>query len=192
MAAKSKIVFNAEPQDVFEVLTDYESYPEFIPEIGSAKIIEEGAGYVVADFTLHAGKTINYVLRFEPRPFDKITWTYVRGDMRDNHGSWTLKPVRGGTEGLYVVTMDLGRLVPKFLLTALAGVGLPSILKHFKERVESGEAKRVVDYAEETANFERRLIRRYLRRAQGDIARAAKQMSITEAELKKRMKALGL
>ena len=192
MAAKSKIVFEATPQDVFAVLTDFESYPEFIPEIGSATIEEEGVGYTVVSFTLHAGKTIHYTLRFEPKPYDSIRWSYVRGDLRSNTGSWTLTPKGDTTVGHYEVAIDLGRMVPKFLMSAAAGVGLPNILKRFKNRVESGESKRVISLDEQLAQYEKQLIQRYLRRAQWDTPAAARQLSLSEQELKKRILAHGL
>ena len=192
MAAKTKVFFEAPPEDVFEVLIDYESYPEFIPELTSAKVIEEGRDYIVADFILNAGKTVNYCLRFVPRPYTGIEWTYVRGDLRDSRGSWTLSETPKGTEGIYRVSMDLGLLVPKFVIGAVAGIGLTNVVKRFKDRVESGDAKKGIDLAEEMAYFERQLVKRYLRRAQGDIRRAAELLSVPESELVSKMKTHGL
>lgn len=192
MAARSKIVFEASPQDVFEVLTDFESYPDFIPEIGSAQIEQEGKDFTVVAFSLHAGKTIHYVLRFEPKPYSSIRWTYVRGDLRSNTGSWTLKPKGNKTEAQYEVAIDMGRMVPKFLLSAVAGMGLPNILKRFKNQVESGEAKKVISLQEHVERYEKQLIQRYLRRAQRDTARAARLLSLEEKDLAKRIKELDI
>ncbi len=188
MAAKAKIFFDASPEEVFAVLTEYESYPEFIPEISRAKILEEGPGYIVADFILNAGKAINYVLRFQPEPYSGITWSYVRGDLRDNKGSWKLRPKKGGTEGIYEVSMDFGRLMPKFVINAVAGVGLPNVMKRFKDRVESDEMKKTISLPAEVAAYEQRLIQRYLRRAQRDITQTAALLSISEEELRQKMK----
>ena len=190
--AKAKVTFDAQPRDVFEVITDFESYPEFIPEIGSAKIEEEGPNYTVVAFSLNAGKVIHYTLRFEPKPYESIRWTYVRGDLRNNTGGWNFTPKQKSVDAIYEVNIDMGPLFPKFILSAVAGVGLPGILKRFKERVESGETKRVVSLQDELTKYEKQFIQRYLRRAQGDMTRLAHQLSLSEDELKKRMTALGL
>lgn len=192
MAAKSKIFVEAPPQDVFEVITDYESYLEFIPEINSVKMLEEGKDHAVVDFLFNAGKTINYVLRFTPKPYESLSWTLVRGDMKSNEGSWTLKPQKNGTEVTYQVSMDFGMLVPRFVVSMVTGAGLPGILKRFKQRVETGEAKRVISLQHEVDFNEMNIIRRYLRRNQYDVKNTAIQLSITPSELSKKIKKYSL
>lgn len=192
MAAKHKITFAAPAHDVFEVITDFESYPEFIPEVSYAAILEETKDYFIVEFRINLGRSFTYVLKFAPKPYDSIKWTYVRGDFRDNSGSWTFKEKNGQTEAVYEVSVDLGHLVPKFLMTTIAGIGLGGLLKKYKDRVESGEAKKKVSLAAEVAAYEKKLIMKYLRRARYDAKQAAELLSLSPADLKVRMKALDI
>ena len=190
IAAKHKVIFAAKPQDVFEVLTDFESYPEFIPEVSYARIVEETDAYTVIDFRINLGRSFSYTLKFTTKPYQWVRWTYVRGDFRSNEGSWTLEPKGPHTEATYRLALDLGRLVPKFVMTALAGFGLSSLLSKYKKRVESGDAKKPIHLPDKVADYEKHLIRSALRRTQHDHARTAELLCVTPTHLKKRMKAL--
>jgi len=192
MAAKHKITFNVPARDVFAVITDFESYPEFIPEVSYAAILEETPQFTIVEFRINVGRTFTYVLKFTPRPYESIKWTYVRGDFRDNSGSWTFSEKGGRTEALYEVSVDLGRLVPKFLMTTIAGIGLSSLLNKYKDRVESGEANKQISLTAEVAAYEKKLIVKYLRRARDDVKQAAERLSLSPTELKTRMKTLDI
>ena len=67
----------------------------------------------------------------------KLSWTMTRGEMmKENSGSWTLKPVAGGTEATYDIDLKLGALVPSFIEKALAESSLPGMLQNFKKQAE--------------------------------------------------------
>ena len=118
--AERSIVINAPQEKVFAVITDYEKYPEFLPEVKKAKVI-------------------TYTLKHTAERPTKLSWTMVRGEMmKGNDGAWTLKPGAqpGTTDATYMIDLKLSSLVPGFIEKALAEQSLPGLLANFKARAE--------------------------------------------------------
>jgi ribosome-associated toxin RatA of RatAB toxin-antitoxin module len=137
--AERSIVIHAPPEKVFAVITDYEKYPEFLPEVKKVKV-EFGAGNVKeVSYTVDIkAKVITYTLKHTARPPDELAWTMVRGEMmKGNDGAWSLKPVPEGTEATYRIDLKLGALVPSMVERLLAEQSLPGLLANFKKRIES-------------------------------------------------------
>jgi ribosome-associated toxin RatA of RatAB toxin-antitoxin module len=137
--AERSIVIHAPPEKVFAVITDYEKYPEFLPEVKKVKV-EFGAGNVKeVSYTVDIkAKVITYTLKHTARPPDELAWTMVRGEMmKGNDGAWSLKPVPEGTEATYKIDLKLGALVPSMVERLLAEQSLPGLLANFKKRIES-------------------------------------------------------
>ena len=140
--AERSIVIHAPPEKVFAVITDYEKYPEFLPEVKKVKV-EFGAGNVKeVSYTVDIkAKVITYTLKHTARPPDELAWTMVRGEMmKGNDGAWTLKAVPEGTEATYKIDLKLGALVPSMVERMLAEQSLPGLLANFKKRIESQNA----------------------------------------------------
>jgi len=137
--AERSIVIKAPPEKVFAVITDYEKYPEFLPEVKKAKV-EFGSGNVKeVTYTVDIkAKVITYTLKHTARPPDELAWTMVRGEMmKGNDGAWILKAVPEGTEATYQIDLKLGALVPSMVERLLAEQSLPGLLANFKKRIES-------------------------------------------------------
>ena len=137
--AERSIVINAPLEKVFAVITDYEKYPEFLPEVKKAKV-EFGSGNVKeVTYTVDIkAKVITYTLKHTARPPDELAWTLVRGEiMKGNDGAWILKAVPEGTEATYKIDLKLGALVPSMVERMLAEQSLPGLLANFKKRIES-------------------------------------------------------
>ena len=137
--AERSIVIHAPPEKVFAVITDYEKYPEFLPEVKKAKV-EFGSGNVKeVTYTVDIkAKVITYTLKHTARPPDELAWTMVRGEMmKGNDGAWVLKAVPEGTEATYKIDLKLGALVPSMVERMLAEQSLPGLLANFKKRIES-------------------------------------------------------
>jgi len=137
--AERSIVIHAPPEKVFAVITDYEKYPEFLPEVKKAKV-EFGSGNVKeVTYTVDIkAKVITYTLKHTARPPDELAWTLVRGEMmKGNDGAWILKAVPEGTEATYKIDLKLGALVPSMVERLLAEQSLPGLLANFKKRIES-------------------------------------------------------
>jgi len=88
--AERSVVIHAPPEKVFAVITDYEKYPEFLPEVKKVKV-EFGSGNVKeVTYTVDIkAKVITYTLKHTARPPDELAWTMVRGEMmKGNDGAW--------------------------------------------------------------------------------------------------------
>ncbi|ATB34403.1 type II toxin-antitoxin system RatA family toxin [Melittangium boletus] len=137
--ATRTIVINAPPDKLFDVITNYDKYGEFLPEVKKIWTSERKGNEVKVHYEVDVIKTIHYtILVKEERP-TRMSWTFVEGEvMKDNKGSWVLEPDgEGRTKATYTVDMALGALVPKAIVTKLAETSLPKMLDAFKRRAES-------------------------------------------------------
>jgi len=119
---EKSVVIHAPPEKVFEVISDYEKYPEFLPEVKKVKV-ESGQGNIKdVTYTIDIkAKVINYTLRHTAKPPHEVTWTMVRGEMmKGNDGAWLLRQVPEGTEATYQIDLRLGALVPAMIERKLA------------------------------------------------------------------------
>ncbi|MGO8967995.1 MAG: type II toxin-antitoxin system RatA family toxin [Myxococcaceae bacterium] len=138
-SATRSILINAPPERVFDVISDYERYPEFLSEVKSIRTSGRQGNQVNIHYEVDVMKRIRYTLRMtEDRPRG-LQWTFVEGDvMKDNKGGWVLEPKPDGkTNAIYTVDVALGLLVPRPLVTAMVESSLPKMLESFKKRIES-------------------------------------------------------
>lgn len=141
MAQASKsITVNVPPEKLFEVIADYEKYPEFLPEVKKVKV-DAGQGAIKeVTYTVDLkAKVITYTLKHTAERPARVSWTMVKGElMKGNDGSWALKPgpQPGTTEATYTIDLKLSSLVPGFIEKALAEQSLPGMLANFKSRAE--------------------------------------------------------
>jgi coenzyme Q-binding protein COQ10 len=136
--ASRSIVINVPPEKLFDVVTDYESYAEFLPEVKSVRVERAGPS-VSVHYEVNLVKTIKYSLKMtEERP-TRVRWSLIKGDfMKENNGSWELKPAgEGKTEATYNIEVGVGPLVPKTITSMLVDKSLPSMLEAFKKRAEN-------------------------------------------------------
>jgi ribosome-associated toxin RatA of RatAB toxin-antitoxin module len=131
------------PEAFFQVVQDYERYPEFLPEVNAVRV-SRGPDAVEVTYWLDAKlKVIEFTLLHKPR-FPRIDWELVRGGdfLRRNVGAWTLeRTASGGTRATYAIQVELGPLVPPAMEKALAERGLPNMLRNFKAQAEKVAAK---------------------------------------------------
>jgi coenzyme Q-binding protein COQ10 len=139
-SATRSIVINAPREKVFEVVSGYEKYPEFLPKAKKVIVTRKGDSADVK-YEVDVIKTITYTLRMKEERPNKVSWTFVNGEfMKDNRGSWVLEDAgEGKTRATYTVDISLGALVPRSIEKALAETELPSMLEAFKKRAESAK-----------------------------------------------------
>jgi coenzyme Q-binding protein COQ10 len=137
--AQRSIVIDVPVEKVFDVISDFAKYAEFLPEVKKTEVKSEGDAQLVT-YTIDIKATkISYTLRHTSVKPGKLLWVFVKGDlMKSNDGSWTLKSLDGGarTEATYTIELKLGALVPGFIEKALAEQSLPALLDNFKKRAE--------------------------------------------------------
>jgi len=139
--ASRSIVISAPAERVFDVISAYQTYPEFMSEVKEIKISNRQGNQVDVHYKVDLVKSIKYSLRMtEERPV-KLSWSFIEGEfMKDNKGSWVLEPAgEGQTRATYTVELALGPLVPKTIVNAMVETSLPKMLDAVKKRVESGK-----------------------------------------------------
>ena len=141
MATASRTVtVNVSPEKFFDVVADYEKYPDFLPEVKKVKV-EAGQGSIKeVTYTVDIkAKLITYTLRHTGERPGRLAWTMIKGEMmKGNDGAWSLKPgtAAGTTDATYTIDLKLSSLVPAFVEKALAENQLPGLLANFKARAE--------------------------------------------------------
>jgi coenzyme Q-binding protein COQ10 len=138
--AQKSISIEVTPEQLFDVISDYEKYPEFLPEVKSAKVAFGSGSIKEVTYQVDIkAKVISYTLKHTAERPRRLAWTMIKGEMmKGNDGSWTLEPDgKGGTNATYSIDLKLSSLVPSFIEKALAEQSLPSLLANFKKRAES-------------------------------------------------------
>ncbi len=138
--AQKSIVIDVTPEELFDIVVDYEKYPQFLPEVKSAKVTFGSGSIKEVTYQIDIkAKVISYTLKHTAEKPGKVSWTFVRGEMmKGNDGFWALKPAPGGgTEATYNIDLKLSALVPSFIEKALAEQQLPILLANFKKRAEA-------------------------------------------------------
>jgi carbon monoxide dehydrogenase subunit G len=128
------------PQEIIEVIADFESYPEWVDGIRSAEIRERdgrGRGKTVAYEFAAMGFTASYTLAYEYGE-DRVTWTTVEasGALRDLSGEYELEPLDGDTRVTYRLEVDLAVSLPGFLKRRADRTAIRTALEGLKRRVE--------------------------------------------------------
>ncbi len=136
--AEETIVIDAPAAKVWSVVTDYERYPEFLPEMTSVTILSRHENVVVARFDLELMMRFSYTLRLQEEPPTALRWTLESaGMMVANSGGWQLTAEGQKTRATYVLDVELKGLIPKSVRDRLLGMTLPQTLERFKKRAES-------------------------------------------------------
>jgi coenzyme Q-binding protein COQ10 len=149
-AASKEIVIDVPRERFFDVLLDYERYPEFVPKLKACRVLKVEARHRDVEYELDLGvlgmgRRIRYVLRHvEERP-RRLSWSLVRGDMmKVSNGSWELSDEGGKTRARYSVEVQIQKppLVPQSVVDAISDQmtrsSLPGNLEAFKARAEGG------------------------------------------------------
>lgn len=123
---------------IYDVALDFESYPEFLPDVKKATIDKKGRP-IIASFEISVIRRIHYTLAFSTIPQKKISWTFVKGDLfKDNKGFWEFEELKKNrTKVTYSIEVDFGLFVPSVITSKLVGHNLPQMMDRFKERALS-------------------------------------------------------
>jgi ribosome-associated toxin RatA of RatAB toxin-antitoxin module len=137
--ASRTIVFNAPIEKCYSVISDYERYPEFLPEVKKIKTANRRGNEVDVHYEAEIVKVIKYAVHIKEEKPTKVSWTFIDGEfMKNNVGGWVLEPAgEGKTKATYNIEVEVGMLVPKSVITVLVDSQLPKLLENFKKRIES-------------------------------------------------------
>ena len=130
---------------VWQVITSFQNYPEWIEEISETEIYMSESRYIYVDFTISVYMVdIQYFIKHDYQPEKGcMTWTldYNRkSDLDDSAGYWLVYPSpadTGKTRVEYSVDLRIGPGIPDFIETILADKGIKNATKWVKKGAEN-------------------------------------------------------
>lgn len=135
---KTELQVPVSREKFFDVVSDVASYPKFLKNMKSVKILKESEDEFEAEFVINLIKEIRYVLRFKKERPTRLSWELVRGDlMKKNTGAWILEEGASETLARYEIDVNFGLLVPRKIIEGLTSTQLPELMQSFKERAMS-------------------------------------------------------
>jgi len=137
--AQRTVTFNASLDKCWAVISDYERYPEFLPEVKKIRTMNRRGNEVDVQYEAEVVKVIKYTVHMKEEGPKKVSWSFIDGEfMKDNKGGWVLEDLGNGTtKATYSIEVEVGMLVPKTIVNGLVDSQLPRLLENFKKRIES-------------------------------------------------------
>ncbi len=135
--ARARALIAAPIEKVWEAITDYDRYKEFMPFTTASEVRRRDGDRILFYSELAVPlKKIWYEIEIEiDRPRWRTRWRRVDGTLKANDGSWQLEPRgTGETAALYTVHVELGIWVPGFLLDRFTGAGLAQLMRAVRRR----------------------------------------------------------
>ena len=146
--AQRSIIIDVPPEQFFTIITDFEKYPEFLPEIDSIRVTNRTSSSAEVHYEIELIKKIKYSLRMDWEGGQgnyKVAWRLLNSDLlKKNEGSWVLRPEgEGKTHATYSLDLQIGGFipVPAAITNKLAEQSFPALLANFKKRAESLASK---------------------------------------------------
>lgn len=141
-----EILIKAKPEKVWDVLVDYEKFPEFMP-LDQVKVKSKSGNTEIVFVKPEAPPMIDisYTLK---RTYYKDKWRLefqkVEGKIKDINGYWQLESYKSNyTKAIYVSNVETGKAIPGFIKDYFAKGSLKKVGEGLKKRVESnGKWKR--------------------------------------------------
>jgi ribosome-associated toxin RatA of RatAB toxin-antitoxin module len=136
-----RMMIRATPEHCFDILADFERYPEWSPDIKSVTVLErdaKGRGTRVAIRAGAFGRSTSLTLAYDYHNAPKeLSWIQVDGDLtRRYDGSYTFDAVGDETEVTYTLTVELKVPLPGFIKRRAEGRLVGGALRELKARAE--------------------------------------------------------
>jgi ribosome-associated toxin RatA of RatAB toxin-antitoxin module len=139
MASVSRTeTFDVEIERLYNVIEDYESYPDFVDGVSTINILEKDENGARVEYGLNMIKKFKYILKLTHDRPNGLSWEFESGDLfKKNNGSWALKDLGNGqTEVTYSLDVDVKGFVPKSIISKLTDSSLPAMMKSYHERAK--------------------------------------------------------
>jgi ribosome-associated toxin RatA of RatAB toxin-antitoxin module len=141
---RAAIEIEAPAERIYHTMTDCAQALHFVPHLTACKVLEtapDGSWQTIEHevtyswFLPHA----SYVFRAHYEPFERISFSNVRGDFRTNDAIWELSPRRDGAVTLvtYRAQVVPKFYVPRWMVLASLKRDLPELMQGLRARCES-------------------------------------------------------
>jgi uncharacterized protein YndB with AHSA1/START domain len=141
---RAAVQIRASAEQVFRTLTDCAEALRFVPHLRRCAVLDtapDGSWQVVEqeiDYGWFMPRAY-YVFRADYEGFERISFSNVRGDFRENRGDWTFRPTADGkatvvTYRLHIVPRFI---VPRWLMRSTLKRDLPELMRGLRTRAEA-------------------------------------------------------
>ena len=132
-------VWDAPIEKIFDVITKYEDYPQYVDGCSSTQVLSRENGVAKVEFGLNLIKKFKYILTLNETKPTEISWSFESGDIfKKNEGSWKFKDLGDGrTQVDYSLEVEIKGFAPKTLVSSLTEKNLPAMLKSYHERCKA-------------------------------------------------------
>lgn len=136
--AQTSEVFNCTAEEFYKIVSDYEKYPDFLPEVKSVKITKADGATKEMEYSVSLVKTFKYKLKAKEQAPSKVEFEFIGGDVfKTMKGCWTIAPEGADKCKVnYTVEATFGLLVPGPMANTLVSVNLPIMINNFKNRIK--------------------------------------------------------
>jgi len=140
MASASRTeVVDVDINKLYDVLVDYEKYPEFVDGVSGIKVLAKDEKTAKVEYNLNMIKSFKYTINLKQERPSRLSWTLDSGDLfKKNDGEWKLKDLGNGkTEVTYSLDLDFKMFAPSSILSALTEKNLPTMMGSFFKRAKA-------------------------------------------------------
>ena len=137
LVVERDVVFNSDLITVRRVLLDTESYPKYIKNINSAKVIRKTKDESEVSFKAKVSFfSFEYSIKTTKVSENHITFEQKKGFFSLLSGEWRLKEIDGKVHGKYIVNVKLPPLVGGRIVEKAINLYFPGMLNDFKNEIE--------------------------------------------------------
>jgi coenzyme Q-binding protein COQ10 len=138
-SAQRTETFDAPIENIYKVLINYESYPDFMDGVSRVTETSRDGNVAVVEYNLNIIKKFNYTVKITEVENESVSWTFEGGDLfHSNVGSWTLKDNGDGTTDVtYQLDLEFKVKVPGMIAKKLVSSNLPSMMKAVCKKAQS-------------------------------------------------------
>jgi len=130
-------MFSCSIEQLYDVIADYEKYPEFLSEVKSCKILKTEGNKKFVEYHIALIKSFKYTLAMTEQKPDLISWDFVGGEIfKSSSGSWKLQEEAGRTRAIYKVDAQFSLFLPGPIAKTLLTVNLPSMMSSYHRRIK--------------------------------------------------------
>ena len=130
-------VFSCSTDDFYKIVTDYEKYPEFLPEISHCHVIEERDEKKLVEYDIQLIKSFTYKLWMkEDKVSHRVDWEFAGGSIfRSNTGYWKLEDLSSKCCVTFHIDCQFKVFIPRSITKTLLQINLPNMMKSYHKRV---------------------------------------------------------
>ncbi|TGG92052.1 type II toxin-antitoxin system RatA family toxin [Natronospirillum operosum] len=123
------------PEQMYALVHDIRSYPEFLPEISDVRILDESADAIAAELEVHKGPVREtFATRNQLRPPGWMSMELVRGPFRHLHGEWHFVAGETGSEVCFQLDFEVKGFGLRMILEPVVGKMADRLVDRFAQR----------------------------------------------------------